>query len=80
MSEVITTELLGQHPALQNIATNQNITASWIRGTDGFIGFGEWRSTTVKGANRFEDARKWWRAQLNDLKIVNQLIFELFLF
>jgi menaquinone-specific isochorismate synthase len=73
MSEVITTELLGQHPALQNISTSEDISASWIRGNDGFIGFGDWRSTTVKGANRFEDARKWWREQLKDLKIVNEV-------
>jgi len=73
MSEVITTELLGEHPALQNIATDEELSATWIRGGEGFIGFGEWRSTTVKGVNRFDDARKWWHEQLNSLKIVNDV-------
>ena len=63
MSEVITTELLGEHPALQSIATDEELSATWIRGGEGFIGFGEWRSITVKGVNRFDDARKWWREQ-----------------
>lgn len=73
MSEVITTELLGDHPQLHKIATNEPLSASWIRGGDGFVGFGEWRSTSVKGANRFEDARRWWREQLNSLRIVNDV-------
>ncbi len=73
MPEVITTELLGEHPALHKIVTDENLSTSWIRSGEGFIGFGEWRSTTVKGPNRFEDARKWWREQLNSLKIVNDV-------
>lgn len=73
MPEVITTELLGDHPALHKIRTNEPLTSSWIRGGDGFIGFGQWRATTVKGVNRFEDARKWWHEQLNSLRIVNDV-------
>ena len=67
----ITTELLGEHPALELIATELDLTASWIRGGDGLIGFGEWKSTSVKGKNRFVDARKWWHEQLVTLKIQN---------
>ncbi len=67
----ITTELLGEHPALELIATELDLTASWIRGGDGLIGFGEWKSTSVKGKNRFVDARKWWHEQLATLKIQN---------
>ena len=73
MSEVITTELLGEHPALHRIATDEQLSTSWIRGNEGFIGFGEWRSASVKGPNRFADARKWWHEQLNSLKIVNEV-------
>ena len=73
MSEVITTELLGEHPALHKIATDEQLSTSWIRGNEGFIGFGEWRSASVKGPNRFADARKWWHEQLNSLKIVNEV-------
>jgi menaquinone-specific isochorismate synthase len=67
----ITTELLGEHPALELITTELDLTASWIRGGDGLIGFGEWKSTSVKGKNRFVDARKWWHEQLATLKIQN---------
>ena len=67
----ITTELLGEHPALEFIATELELTSSWIRGGNGLIGFGEWKSTSVKGKNRFVDARKWWHEQLATLKIQN---------
>ena len=73
MSEVITTELLGDHPALQLIKTDTPLTTTWLRGGEGFVGFGEWRSAVVKGTNRFVDARNWWREQLNGLKIVNDV-------
>lgn len=73
MSEVITTELLGDHPPLHKLIAEVPLTTTWLRGGDGFVGFGEWRSTSVKGANRFDDARKWWREQLNSLKIVNDV-------
>lgn len=73
MPEVITTELLGEHPALHKIDINEEITASWIRRGEGFIGFGVWRSASIKGATRFADARNWWRDQLNSLQIVNEV-------
>ena len=69
----ITTEILGQHPTLDSISTDLEITATWIRGGEGLIGFGEWQSTSVKGANRFSDARKWWHDQLATLKIQNNV-------
>ena len=71
----ITTELLGEHPALESAATDLELTSSWIRGGDGLIGFGEWKSTSVKGKNRFTDARKWWHEQLATLKIQNNVHF-----
>jgi menaquinone-specific isochorismate synthase len=69
----ITTELLGEHPALPLVATDLELTTSWIRGGDGLIGFGEWKSTSVKGKNRFTGARKWWHEQLATLKIQNSV-------
>ena len=69
----ITTELLGEHSALPLVATDLELTTSWIRGADGLIGFGEWKSTSVKGKNRFTDARKWWHEQLATLKIQNSV-------
>ena len=72
----ITTELLGAHPALDSlelVATDLELSTSWIRGGEGLIGFGEWKSTSVKGKNRFIDARKWWHEQLATLKIENNV-------
>ena len=72
----ITTELLGAHPALDSlelVATDLELSTSWIRGGEGLIGFGGWKSTSVKGKNRFTDARKWWHEQLATLKIENNV-------
>ena len=69
----ITTEILGEHPTLDLISTDLELTTTWIRGGEGLIGFGEWKSTSVKGKNRFADARKWWHEQLSTLKIQNNV-------
>ena len=69
----ITTEILGDHPPLDLISTDLELSATWIRGGEGLIGFGEWKSTSVKGKNRFIDARKWWHEQLATLKIQNNV-------
>ena len=72
----ITTELLGEHPPLLEIAVpeiqDQTLT-SWVRGGDGLIGFGIYKRHVVTGANRFADARKWWRSEINALEIHNNL-------
>ncbi|NDG10155.1 MAG: isochorismate synthase, partial [Actinobacteria bacterium] len=65
MHTSITTELLGEHPALLDIAIpelsgDQELT-SWVRGGDGLIGIGIYKRHVVKGSNRFVEARKWWR-------------------
>jgi menaquinone-specific isochorismate synthase len=77
MPQTITTELLGEHPQLHLIEIEgiegAEISASWIRSGDGLIGFGEWKSTSVSGENRFNDARKWWQEQLASLKIQNSV-------
>ena len=73
----ITTELLGEHPALLDIAIpelgeNQNLT-SWVRGGDGLVGFGVYKQRVVTGSNRFAQARKWWREEINALEIHNNV-------
>ena len=73
MATTITTEILGDHPALSSVACNEEFTTSWIRGGDGLIGFGIWKSTTVKGPHRFTQARDWWRAQLSSFDIQNNV-------
>ncbi|NDE71934.1 MAG: isochorismate synthase, partial [Actinobacteria bacterium] len=71
-----TTELLGEHPPLLNIAIPElgdDSLTSWVRGGDGLIGLGTYKSHVVKGANRFQQARQWWRDQVNSLEINNNL-------
>lgn len=72
----ITTELLGEHPPLLEIAIpelqDQTIT-SWVRGGDGLIGFGIYKRHVVTGSNRFAEARRWWRNEINALDIQNNL-------
>jgi menaquinone-specific isochorismate synthase len=69
----ITTELLGDHPALTSIECGLPITGTWIRGGQGFIGFGVYRTVHVRGAKRFHDAQNWWHEQLKALDIKNSV-------
>ena len=69
----ITTELLGDHPRLSEIATHLPVSASWIRGSDGFIAFGHYKTHTVSGKKRFADASGWWQNELSQLEIKNNV-------
>ena len=72
----ITTELLGEHPPLLDIEIPEiqdDALTSWVRGGDGLIGFGIYKSHVVKGAHRFEQARQWWREHVNGLDIHNNV-------
>ncbi len=69
----ITTELLGDHPRLSEITTHLPITASWIRGSDGFIAFGRYKTHSVKGKRRFVEAAAWWQNELSQLEIKNNV-------
>jgi menaquinone-specific isochorismate synthase len=46
---------------------------SWVRGGDGVVGWGVYATTTVKGPNRFNDARTWWHSQLEKFAITNNV-------
>ena len=77
MHTSITTELLGEHPALLDIAIpelsgDQELT-SWVRGGDGLIGIGIYKRHVVKGSNRFVEARKWWRNEISTMEIHNNV-------
>jgi len=69
----ITTEILGELPKLSEIATSSSLTTSWIRGGDGLIGFGKYKSHSVRGPKRFADASLWWRNELSQLSIHNNV-------
>ena len=73
----ITTELLGEHPQLLDITApelgvNPTFT-SWVRGGDGLIGLGVYKRHVVTGSNRFAEARKWWRNEISQLDIHNNV-------
>jgi menaquinone-specific isochorismate synthase len=77
MHTSITTELLGEHPALLDIAIpelsgDQELT-SWVRGGDGLIGIGIYKRHVVKGSNRFVESRKWWRSEIGTMEIHNNV-------
>jgi len=68
----VTTVRLGEHlPLLELLPEGENF--SWVRGGDGVVGWGVYASTTVKGPNRFNDARSWWHSQLEKFAITNNV-------
>ena len=77
MHTSITTELLGEHPALLDIAipdlSGDEELTSWVRGGDGLIGIGIYKRHVVKGSNRFAEARKWWRNEISTMEIHNNV-------
>ncbi len=73
MSTRITTEILGELPELSGVATSVPLSTSWIRGGDGLIGFGKYKSKTVRGSKRFSEASQWWRSEISQLEIHNNV-------
>ena len=73
MSTRITTEILGELPHLSQIATSSPLTTSWIRGGEGLIGFGKYKSKIVSGPKRFAEASQWWRNEISQLEIHNNV-------
>ena len=68
----VTSARLGDHlPLLELLPDNAPLT--WVRGGDGLVGWGNYASTVVKGANRFADARNWWHQQLEKFAIADSV-------
>ena len=68
----VTSARLGDHlPLLELLPDNAPLT--WVRGGDGLVGWGNYASTVVKGANRFADARTWWHQQLEKFAITDSV-------
>jgi menaquinone-specific isochorismate synthase len=42
---------------------------SWVRGSDGIVGWGEAARFTARGAGRFAEADAWWRSFAADLDV-----------
>lgn len=73
MSALITTEILGEHPSLTSIATEFDVSTTWIRGGEGLVGFGVYKKFEVSGEDRFKEAHKWWQQILAEFTIQNNV-------
>ncbi len=73
MSALITTEILGEHPSLTSIATDFDVSTTWIRGGEGLVGFGVYKKLEVSGEDRFKEAHKWWKQILAEFTIQNNV-------
>lgn len=73
MSALITTEILGEHPSLTSIATEFDVSTTWIRGGEGLVGFGVYKKFEVSGEDRFKEAHKWWKQILAEFTIQNNV-------
>ena len=73
MSALITTEILGEHPSLTSIATEFDVSTTWIRSGEGLVGFGVYKKYEVSGEDRFKEAYKWWQQILSEFTIQNNV-------
>ena len=73
MSALITTEILVEHPSLTSIATEFDVSTTWIRGGEGLVGFGVYKKFEVSGEDRFKEAHKWWQQILAEFTIQNNV-------
>ena len=72
----VRTEAIGELPELLRATLRGAVDAeplTWVRGNEGLVGFGRFRSIEIRGEDRFEIARRWWRDQLQDLEIHNNV-------
>jgi len=72
ISTLVNTSRLGAHLPLLELLPDRN-PYTWVRNGEGLVGWGIYASTTVKGPNRFEDARNWWHKHLDSFEINNEV-------
>lgn len=68
----VTTTHLGGHLSLLDLLPDSNPVA-WVRSGEGLVGWGVFATTTVRGPNRFADARNWWLKQLESFAVTNSV-------
>ena len=68
----VTTTHCGEHLPLLDLLPDSNPVA-WLRAGEGLVGWGSFATTTVRGPQRFADARKWWLQQLESFAITNSV-------
>ncbi len=68
----VTTNRIGSHlPLLQLLPEGEQF--SWVRGSEGLVGWGEYASIRVSGKDRFDQVRTWWHQQLETFSISNSV-------
>ena len=73
MSVLITTEILGDHPALTSVRTEENLSTSWLRSSDGLVGYGVYERFEITGEARFRIAREL-KVSLSLVKFGNKVL------
>lgn len=68
----VTTTRLGEHLPLLELLPDAK-PFSWVRGGDGMVGWGVFAQTTVKGTDRFAQARNWWHQQLEKFAVTDSV-------
>lgn len=68
----VTTNRIGSHlPLLDLLPDDEQF--SWVRGSEGLVGWGEYASIRVSGKNRFEEVRTWWHKHLETFSIADSV-------
>ena len=68
----VTTNRIGTHLPLLDLLPYEE-QFSWVRGSEGLIGWGEYASIRVSGRHRFEEVRTWWHKQLETFSIADSV-------
>jgi menaquinone-specific isochorismate synthase len=68
----VTTTRIGDHLPLLDLL-NSDAPLSWVRNSEGLVGWGVHATTTVSGKDRFEKARTWWHHQLETFAVANSV-------
>jgi menaquinone-specific isochorismate synthase len=68
----VTTNRIGSHLPLLDLLPDEE-QFSWVRGSEGLVGWGEYASIRVSGRNRFEEIRTWWHKQLETFSIADSV-------
>ena len=68
----VTTTRIGDHLPLLDLL-NTDAPLSWVRNSEGLVGWGVHATTTVSGKDRFEKARQWWHHQLETFSVANSV-------
>lgn len=68
----VTTNRIGSHLPLLDLLPDEE-QFSWVRGSEGLVGWGEYASIRVSGRNRFEEIRSWWHKHLETFSIADSV-------